>query len=439
MIKKKKIKKEKIMKNVELEKIKKIKVRLIGIGGGGGSIVSEIAQRVTGASFFAANTDIRALGRLSNKVKKFSFGREITNGLGTGMNPSLGAKAAENEKERIKKILEGQDLVILIACLGGGTGSGAAPVFAEISKNLKNLTYGIFTLPFKFEGGKKAEIGRNSLEKLKTELNAFSILPNERIFKVIDKSSPLKDALSVVNKSLADSIQSLIEIIYKPGLINIDFADFGTVFSGRGKLTYLNSIEGEGESETIVEKLINSPLYSYSIDGAKGVLFNISGRKDLSLDQVNQISKIISAKVHKNAKIVFGLSDIKKNGKFKVSLLATGCSAAFLGKHKEKPIKKPKKKVKEEEKKKLTKKPKTQPVVKKPTPSSPKKKKVKKIKVKINKPEVKISSMEQPKKEIKKVKIRKNALELKQEKEEEEKEIIFKEKFWETPSFLKKK
>ncbi len=355
------------------------------------------------------------------------------------MNPSLGAKAAESEKERIKKILEGQDLVILIACLGGGTGSGAAPVFAEISKNLKNLTYGIFTLPFKFEGGKKAEIGRNSLEKLKTELNAFSILPNERIFKVIDKSSPLKDALSVVNKSLADSIQSLIEIIYKPGLINIDFADFGTVFSGRGKLTYLNSIE-EGEGEKTIEKLINSPLYSYSIDGAKGILFNISGRKDLSLDQVNQISKIISAKAHRNAKIIFGLSDIKKNGRFKVSLLATGCSA-FWGKHKEKPTKKPKKKikVKVEKKKKQTKKPKRQPVVKKPISSKPKKKKVKKIKVKINKPEVKISPVERPKKEIKKVKIRKNALELKQEKEQEEEEIIFKEKFWETPSFLKKK
>ncbi len=438
MIKKKRVKKEKVMKNVGLEKIKKIKVRLIGIGGGGGSIVSEIAQRVTGASFFAANTDVRALSRLSNKVKKFSFGKEITNGLGTGMNPSLGAKAAENEKERIKKILEGQDLVILIACLGGGTGSGAAPVFAEISKNLKNLTYGIFTLPFKFEGGKKAEIGRNSLEKLKTELNAFSILPNERIFKVIDKSAPLKSALSVVNRNLADSIQSLIEIIYKPGLINIDFADFGTVFSGRGKLTYLNSIEG-GEGEEAIEKLINSPLYSYGIDGAKGVLFNISGEKDLSLDQVNQISKIISAKVHRNAKIIFGLSDIKKNGKFKVSLLATGCNVVFSEKRKEKPTKKPKKKVKVEKKKKRAKKLKTKPIVKKPISSKPKKRKTKKIKVKINKPEIKIASLKQPKEEIKKVKIRKNALELKREKEQEEEEIIFKEKFWETPSFLKKK
>lgn len=144
------------------DKIKKVKIRVIGIGGGGSSIVSEIARLVKRASFFAANTDLRALRNLSRKVEKFQFGQDLTRGLGTGMNPDLGEEAAENDKDKIKEILKGQDLVILVASLGGGAGSGAVPVFAQISKNLGNITYGIFTLPFKFEGEKKAEIARDA-------------------------------------------------------------------------------------------------------------------------------------------------------------------------------------------------------------------------------------------------------------------------------------
>jgi len=176
-------------KKTKLEKAeeptKKIKIRLIGIGGGGGSIVSEIAQKVKGASFYAANSDVKALNALSKKVKKFQFGEDLTHGLGTGMNPDIGKEAAGIEKDRIKEILEGQDFIILISCLGGGLGSGATPIFAKISKRLNSLTYGIFTLPFNFEGDKKMETARKSLEKLGTELNAYSIIPNERIFQII--------------------------------------------------------------------------------------------------------------------------------------------------------------------------------------------------------------------------------------------------------------
>lgn len=409
--------KKKEVDKKEPKKIKQIKVLLVGIGGGGGSIVSEIAQRVKRASFFAANTDSKALRRISAKVTRFHFGQDLTHGLGTGMNPELGEEAARREKERIKKILQDQDFVILIACLGGGLGSGAAPIFAKISKGLGNLTYGIFTLPFKFEGAKKMDIARKSLEKVKTRLNAFSIIPNERVFQVIERTAPLKKALSAINKKLADSIRSLIDIIYAPGLINIDFADLKTIFEGRGRLTYLNSIEIGKEDKEAIEKVINSPLYLYGIDGAKGVMLNISGQKNLSLTQVDQVSRVISGRVHKEAKIIFGISGVKKNSKIKVTLLATGCSQ-------KKTFKKPKKKPKKVSKIKR------------------KKVKQKKIKVKVSQsnPPVSLKKVVPiQKKEKERIRVRKNALEVKKDKEREEAEIISKEKFWETPSFLKKK
>lgn len=426
---------KKALKKAETNGIKKIKIRVIGIGGGGSSVVSEIAQSVKGASFFAANSDLRALGGLSRKVSKFYFGQTLTGGLGTGMNSGLGEEAAMTEKERIKKLLQGQDLVILIVCLGGGLGSGAAPVFAKISKNLGNLTYGIFTLPFKFEGEKKMEIAKNSLKELQRNLNTFSIIPNERIFKIIDKSAPLKKALSAINKSLSESLQSLIEIIYQPGLINIDFADLRTIFEGRGKLTYLNSIEaGKEEDEEVIERVINSPLYPYGINGAKGVLINISGQKDLSLTQVSQISKVISDKVYRGAKIIFGISKAKKASKMKVTLLATGCAKKIFP---------------EKTKKHLKKKPTPKPEPKKPV-KPPAKVKKKKVKVKVRKIKIKSSS---PKKQsslkgststaIKakksEVRVRKSAVQVKKEIEEEEAEIISREKFWETPAFQRKK
>lgn len=313
--------------------IHKTKIMVIGIGGGGGSIVSEIASRVKKASFVAANTDLQALKKSVGGIRLFQFGQALTHGLGTGMNSELGKIAAQQEREKIKKILEGQDLCVLIACLGGGTGSGAAPIFAKISKDLGNLTYGIFTLPFEFEGEKKNQIAREALERLKSNVNTFSVIPNERIFQIIDKETPLKAALSVINKSLAEGLEGLIEMIYDPGLINIDFADLRTIFDGRGKLTYLNTTEvsGPGRSEEVLRSLISNPLYPHTIRGAKGILFNIAGEKTLALDEISQISKNISNLAHKEAKIIFGISqENKSKDKIKVTLLATGCSLGVI-------------------------------------------------------------------------------------------------------------
>jgi len=208
-----------------LEGAHKTKMRIVGVGGGGANIVAEISSRVQKFDFVGANTDTQSLKELPRKVKAFSFGQETTHGLGCGMDAELGERTARADKEKIKKMLEGGDICILIASLGGGTGSGAAPVFAEISQELKNITIGIFTMPFGFEGEKRRQIAEQALEKLKPFVNAYVVIPNERIFGVIDQKTPLKESLSALNQRLAHTLEGFIDTIAMPGLINIDFAD----------------------------------------------------------------------------------------------------------------------------------------------------------------------------------------------------------------------
>jgi len=440
--------------------LKKVKIRIIGIGGGGGTIVSEIVPKVEKVSFVIANTDRQALKVASNKAIHFQFGESLTRGLGTGMNAGLGEEVALQEKDKIEKLLQGQDLCIIISCLGGGAGSGAASVFAQISKNLGNLTYGIFTLPFKFEGERKMEIAKEALKKIKPKLNAISIIPNERIFQIIDRNTPLKSALSAINKKLADNLEDLVEIIYEPGLINIDFADLRTALSGdRGKLTYLNTIKikrSENAVQEAIEKVLNSPLYSYGIKGAKGVLLNIAGEDNLSIEEVNQISETVSCLLNKDAKIVFGISQGKKYADaIKTTLLAVGCGAKIFSEEKEakndneegKP-----KKIQKIKKGKIKRKIKTEKakVPRKKNISKKKKKRVSQEKA-TDKKEEKTEGIQNPVEvseegkyppvqESKPMEIsRKNALQMRKDAEDEEKEMIEKEEFWETPAFLRSK
>jgi cell division protein FtsZ len=435
----------------EAEKVKKTKIRVVGIGGGGGNIVSELILRVEKATFVVANTDRQVLKEASRKALKLQFGENFTHGLGTGMNQELGEQAALEAKDKIKNLLKGQDLVILISTLGGGAGSGAAPIFAKISKNLGSITYGIFTLPFKFEGEKKIEIAREAFEKLRPHLNGVSVIPNELIFKIIEKETPLTKALSAINKNLADNLEGLIETIYQPGLINIDFADFKTIFSGRGRLTYLNTVEVEKEKgiEEVIKKLNFSPLYPYTIRGAKGILFNITGGKDLSLAEVSQISKNIFSTVNKEAKIIFGISqNQKETDKIKVNLLANGCQTRiFPSESKKIKVKTVPKKIR---RKKRKRKPKLLKI--KRRPKSPKKKrkksKTKKPSAKIKKEKkfqsketeknINSASLPLPEEKIE-IKVRRNALQVKEADKEAEKEIVEKEKFWEPPAFLRKR
>lgn len=444
---------------VETEGVKKTKIRVVGIGGGGGSIVSEIASKMKKATFVVANTDHQALKSSSKNTNRFQFGESLTGGLGTGMNVELAQTAAQNEKERIKKIFQRQDLAILVACLGGGVGSGAAPLFAKMAKNSGLITFGVFTLPFKFEGERKMEIAKVALQKLKPNLNALAILPNERIFQIIDKNTPLKEALSAINRNLAESLEGLIETIFQPGLINIDFADLKTILEGRGRLAYLNAIEVEGvkgQSEAM-KRVLYSPLYPYTISGAKGLLFNISGEKKLSLAEVSQVSKMISEMVNPEAKIIFGLSSVSKDqNKIKIFLLATGCQTRIFSekpkkrKLRKKPISKLPPPIPQAEKK-----PPKLPERKSEAKSEPETKIEKKIKAKPKKAKIKImEKMEksqgaqleiEPKTDLSfpaeevKVKVRKNALQLKKEAEEAEREFLEREKIWETPAFLRRK
>ena len=320
---KKTIKKE--IPAFDAEALFKAKIKVIGIGGGGGSIVSEIGRSLQKANFVVADTDFRALKKKSG-IKYFWFGENLTHGLGTGLNTDLAREAAESDKEKISKLFVDQDIVILISSLGGGLGSGAAKVFAEAASAYGAITLGIFTLPFKFEGKKKTKIAYKALQDLKKSLNVSITIPNERIFKIINNNTPITEAFSIVNKNLIESLESLIDLIYNPGLINIDFADLRTILKGKGNMAFLNTAEesGKNKTEELSKKILFNPLYQNNTFTAEKILFNISGGQSLSMFDVEKISRSISD-LNPKAKIIFGISkNSSLKNKIKATLLMTG-------------------------------------------------------------------------------------------------------------------
>ncbi|MBM3206051.1 MAG: hypothetical protein FJZ43_00300 [Candidatus Staskawiczbacteria bacterium] len=302
----------------------KPKIKVIGIGGGGGSIVSEIGRSLEKATFVIADTDIRSFKKKKG-IKHFIFGQELTHGLGTGLNVELAEEAAQREKEKISHLFKDQDIMIFITCLGGGLGSGATKVFLDSAKDFSGITFGIFTLPFKFEGSGKHKIALKAQRELRRLLNVSITIPNERIFKVIDENTPIVQAFSMVNKNLIESLESLIDLIQSPGLINIDFADLRAILQGRGNLAFLNTAEASGsdKAEKVIASVLHNQLYQDHFLPEK-VLFNIEGGKNLSMFEVDKISKAISEKNSK-AKIIFGISkNAKFKNKIKTTLLMTG-------------------------------------------------------------------------------------------------------------------
>lgn len=399
--------------------IKNTKIKVIGIGGGGSAIVGQLAKKIKKVTFLAANTDVQALRKLPHKVYKFKFGQDLTHGLGTGMDPELGKSAAEKEKQRIKRILKGQDLCIFIASLGGGTGSGATPVFASVSHELGNINLGIFTLPFKFEGEKRVQIAKEALAKLKQHLNAFLVIQNQRIFKVIDKKTSLEKAFFTLNKILADNLASLVNLIYEPGLINIDFADFKTMLDEIGEKFYFNTAEAKGPDrvDTVIKKILSPVLFDFNIKTAKKILFNITAGDDLKMKEVEQISNTFS-NLNPYAKIIFGVSLLpsSKSSTLKVTLLVVGDSKK----------KKIKSKLAQEEKK---------PEIKKKEKKEEIKEKKVRIKVKRQK---KKKTKKKTKKQTKKQKKRLSALEIKKALQEEERKMLAEQEKWEIPAFLRR-
>jgi len=408
---------KKVPKITPLDLVHRTRIRVIGVGGGGGSIVSEIARSLKRVDFVAANTDSKALKEASKHTKVLQFGEKVTGGLGCGMDVRLGQKAARDDKAKIAKLFHGIDLCFLVSSLGGGTGSGAAPEFARIGREAGAMIFGIFTLPFKFEGGKKLYLAKNSIEKLVPNLNTVSIIPNENIFKIIDKKTPLKEAFSTINRRLSENLRGLVEMIYMPGLINIDFADVRTILEGRGKLTYLNSAQAQGPNrvEEVLKELLKSPLNEYNIEGAEKMLFNITASQDIGMKEVEQISKTISD-FNRRAKIIFGVSqDNSYKDKIRISLLAVGCGRVEKPKPKPKPEPKPKPRPKKKWKPKNKRKAKKKPV---PVPAPQE-----------------APAEEEPVKAL----TRRNALDLRKAVEVAEEEMQAKEKKWEIPAFLRRK
>ena len=398
------------------EEVAKTKIRVIGIGGGGSSIVGEIARSIGKVDFVCANTDVQAQKNLPKNTRAFIFGQEITRGLGCGMDPVLGETAAKAEKDRIKKLMEGQDICILIASLGGGAGSGAISVFAEAAKEAKCLTLCLLTMPFSFEGQKRKEIADAALAKIIPLVNVYSVIPNENIFRIIDQKTPLRSAFSAINKRLAETLGGFIDTLALPGLINIDFADFKTLLDGRGKLAYLNSVlmQGEPKAQLALKEVLNNPLYDYGITGADRMVFNVTGDKAMKMQEVADISKKISS-FNTKARIIFGVSfQSEYKDKLRIALFAVGCK----GKEGIGEVKVLEKKQKQKKKS----------VEKKPT--------IKKQKKKIE--EKKIAPAP-PKKDPRSQsgKVRRNALDLRKAQDRELKDLEKQDEHLDIPSFLR--
>ncbi|MBI4217194.1 MAG: hypothetical protein HY603_00075 [Parcubacteria group bacterium] len=408
--------------------IPRTKVRVIGIGGGGGNIVAEIASRVSRVDFFAANTDTQDLKKAHARVRVFPFGQKLTRGLGCGMDAGLGELAARSEKDRMKKLFEGQDVSIIRASLGGGTGSGAAPVFAQAAREAKSLVLGIFTLPFEFEGKKRKEIAHSALEKIRPLVNAYTIIPNERIFKTIEKTTPFPQALSILNRKLADSLEGLIDALYSPGLINIDFADVRSVLEGRGRLAYASAVAvtGSDRAKGALNALFANSLHEYGVQGADRILFHLAADKNLKMQEVADVSRGIFS-LNPKARIILGITLRPEfKDKLKAMLFAVGCAEG-----KQAPdltprlgtSRKPEKKAAQPQKKQRS-------VVQKKT------RRAKKVLARLA---AKRTVKQHEKKEEPAEKTRKTALDLKQELDGKLREIQEEEKKWDIPAFLRVK
>lgn len=309
----------------EIETFAKIKV--IGVGGSGGNAIGRMmAHQIRGVSFAAVNTDVQDL-HYSNASEKIHIGKEVTKGLGAGMNPQIGRQAAEENREEIRDALKNLDMIFITCGLGGGTGSGASPIIAEEAKDVGALTVAIVTRPFSWEGVQRARIAEDSLEQLKERVDTLITIPNDRILQVIDRKTSLINAFAVVDDVLRQGVQGISDLITKPGLVNVDFADIKTIMEAGGPaLMGIGRATGNERAVEAARAAINSPLLELSIDGAKGVLFCVSGGPDMTMIEVNEAAQIITESIDPEAKVIFGaiIDDKLRKGELKVTVIATG-------------------------------------------------------------------------------------------------------------------
>lgn len=301
-------------------------IKVIGVGGGGTNAVNRMIEAgLKGVEFIAINTDSQAL-LMSDADYKVNIGEKLTKGLGAGADPEIGFQAAQESRESIKEVLQGADMVFITAGKGGGTGTGAAPVVAEIAREIGALTVGVVTRPFSFEGRKRSMQANEGIEKLREKVDTLIIIPNDKLLHVVEKKTSILDAFRVADDVLRQGVQGITDLITLPGLINLDFADVRTIMSEAGSaLMGIGEASGENRAAEAAKAAISSPLLDSSIEGAKGVLLNISGGSDLGLFEVNEAAEVIANAAHPDSNIIFGavIDDTLKD-LVKVTVVATG-------------------------------------------------------------------------------------------------------------------
>ena len=301
-------------------------IKVIGVGGGGQNAVTRMYREpIPGAEYIIVNTDQQALDR-SDVPIRLRVGDETARGLGVGGDPSKGRQCHEENKEDIRKLIEGADLVFVAAGMGGGTGTGGAPIVAEAAKEIDALTIGVVTKPFSFEGSHRMRKAIEGIEELRKSVDTLIVIPNDRLIAIADEELTMDNAFKMADNVLRQGVQSIAELILVPGDINLDFADVRAVMQNAGP-AWMAIGKGSGENRAVIaaEQAINSPLLEVDIDGARGVLFNITGGSDLTLDEVHRASEIISSRVHPDANIIFGtVTDPSMENEVKLTVIATG-------------------------------------------------------------------------------------------------------------------
>lgn len=302
------------------------KIRVVGVGGGGGSATNRmIKEKIRGVEFIAVNTDIQALDQ-NLAEEKIAIGKTVTRGLGAGMSPEIGKRAAEENANDVRNALAGSDMVFLTGGLGGGTGSGALPEIAKVAQDLGALTVAVVTKPFTFEGAQRKRVADDAHASLSEFVDTIITIPNDRVLQIIDKKTSLLDAFQIVDDVLRQGVQGIAEIITLPGLINVDFADVKAIMKDAGSaLMGIGSASGENRAVEAAKEAIASPLLELSIDGAKGILFTITGSSDLAMYEVAEAAKVITGSADDDAKVIFGAHvDESMEDEVRITVVATG-------------------------------------------------------------------------------------------------------------------
>lgn len=309
------------------------RIKVVGVGGGGGNAVSRMMadERPRGVEFIAINTDAQDLDYASAH-RKIYIGKALTRGLGAGMNPEIGKQAAEENRSEIGEALEGADIIFITAGMGGGTGTSGSAVVAEIAKEKGILTVAVVTKPFGFEGAQRMNIAQEGLVRLKEKVDALVVIPNDRIFSVIDKDTPILKAFSAIDDVLKQAVRAITELVNTPGIINVDFADVKTVLRDAGTtLIGIGTAGGQDRAIKAVNAAVNSPLLDVSLEGAKGIVFSVAGSRDMKMSEINDIAKAIATNLDNNARVIFGAYHDRtmKDKALKVTVIATGFNGVF--------------------------------------------------------------------------------------------------------------